>query len=92
MNLRNILITYIRNLKYNTNELIYEAETDPQTLETDWWLPKGRGGGGLDWEFGVSRCKLSYIERINNMFPLYSTEYYIQYLLINIVKKKKKRA
>ena len=28
MNLRNILITYIRNLKYDTNELIYEAETD----------------------------------------------------------------
>ena len=54
----------------------------------DRWLPKGRVGGGLDWEFGVSRCKLSYIERIN-MFPLYSTEYYIQYLLINIVKKKK---
>ena len=28
MNLRNILITYIRNLKYDTNELIYETETD----------------------------------------------------------------
>ena len=28
MNLRNILIIYIRNLKYDTNELIYETETD----------------------------------------------------------------
>ena len=35
MNLRNIRIAYIRNLKYDTNELIYEAETDPQTLEMD---------------------------------------------------------
>ena len=34
MNLRNKLITYIRNLKYDTNELIYEAETDSQTLRT----------------------------------------------------------
>ena len=22
--------------------------------------------GGLDWEFGISRCKLIYIEWINN--------------------------
>ena len=44
----------------------------------------------MDWEFGVSRCKLSYTERINNMFPLYSTGYCIHYLVINIVKKKKK--
>ena len=36
----------------------------------------------------IGKRGASYIERIN-MFPLYSTEYYIQYLLINIVKKKK---
>lgn len=42
----------------------------------------------MDWEFGVSRCELSHIERINNMFPLYSTGYYIHYLVTNIVKKK----
>ena len=35
MNLRNILIIYIRNLKYDTNELIYETETDSQTQRTD---------------------------------------------------------
>lgn len=44
----------------------------------------------MDGEFGVSRCKLSYIERIDNLFPLYSAGYYIQCLVINIVKKKKK--
>ena len=25
------------------------------------WLPRwGVGGGGIDWEFGISRCKLLY--------------------------------
>ena len=32
------------NLKYDTNELIYETETDSQTQRTDLWLP----GGGLE--------------------------------------------
>ena len=34
-------------------------------------------GGGMEWEFGVSRCKLLYIEWINNKVVLYSTENYI---------------
>ena len=39
--------------------------------------------GGMDWEVGVSRCKLLYIEWINNKVLLYSTENYIQYPMIN---------
>ena len=36
-------------------------------------VAKGEGvGGGMEWEVGVSRCKLLYIERIN------STGNYIQ--------------
>ena len=31
------------NLKHDTNELIYE--TDSQTERTDLWLPRGRGAG-----------------------------------------------
>ena len=31
------------HLKYATNELIYETETDSQTQRTDLWLPVGRG-------------------------------------------------
>ena len=55
----------MRNLKYDTNELIYETETDSE--RTDLWLPRGRmSGGGMDWELGISRCKLLYIEWINN--------------------------
>ena len=34
-------ITYMWNLKYNTNELTYETETDSQTQRTGGW----EGGG-----------------------------------------------
>ena len=40
------------------------------------------GGGGKDWEFGVSRCKLVHIGWINKVL-LYSTGNYIQYPVIN---------
>ena len=71
------------NLKYNTNELIYETETDTQTERTDLLLPRWRGSGrGMDWEFEVSRCKLVYIEWINKAL-LYSTGSSIQYPVIN---------
>ena len=72
------------NLKYGTNELIYETETDSQAQRTDLCLSRGRvGWGGMDWEFGVSRCKLLHIKWINNKVLLYSTDNYIQYSVIN---------
>ena len=37
----------------------------------------------MDWEFGVSRCKVFHIECINNKVLLYSTGNYIQYPRIN---------
>ena len=42
-----------------------------------------QGGGGMDWEFRVSRCKVLHIEWINNKVLLYSTGNYIQYPGIN---------
>ena len=41
------------------------------------------GGGGMEWEFGICRCKLLYREWINNKVLLYSTGNYIQYPVIN---------
>ena len=39
-------------------------------------VAKGEGGGsGMDWEFGVSRCKLLHLEWISNDVLLYSTNY-----------------
>ena len=42
-------------------------------------VAKGEGHqGGMDWEFGISRCKLVYIGWISNKVLLYSTGNYIQ--------------
>ena len=44
----------------------------------------GEGGvGGMDWEFGVGRCKLLYTGWINNKVLLCSTGPYIQCPEIN---------
>ena len=37
----------------------------------------------MDWEFGISRCKLLYIEQINNKVLVYYTGNYIKYPEIN---------
>ena len=39
-----------------------------------------REWNGLDWEFGVSRCKLLHLEWISNEVLLYSMGNYIQSL------------
>ena len=60
----------------------YETETDSHREHTV--VAKGEGvGGGIYWEFGMSRCKLLYIGWINNKVLLYSTGNYIQYPVIN---------
>ena len=49
-------------------------------------------GGGMEWEVGTSRCKLLYIEWINNKVLLYSTEncialrIYISGYIFNILR------
>ena len=43
------------NLKYDTNELIYETETDSRTQRTDYWLPRERGlGEGWSGNLGLT--------------------------------------
>ena len=60
-------ITYIWNIKYDTNESTYKTETDTSTEQSDLWFPRERRGGrGMDWESGVGRCKLFNLEWINN--------------------------
>ena len=41
-------ITYMWNLQNDTNELIYKTEINSQTLETNLWLPRGKGLGGIN--------------------------------------------
>ena len=69
-------ITCMWNLKYDTNEPIKQKHGHRGQTG-------GCQGGGMEWEVGVSRCKLSYIERIHNKVLLYSTESYIQHSMIN---------
>ena len=52
-------ITYTWNLKYGTNELIYEKKQIHRHREQTCGYRRGRG---MDWEFVISRCKLLYIE------------------------------
>ena len=40
-------------------------------------------GGEVEWEVGLARCKVLYIEWINNKVLLYSKESYIQYLMMD---------
>ena len=76
------------NLKYDTNELIYKTEMDSQTEKANLWLPKGKGGGGgINYEYGISRYKLLHIKLINNKVLLYSTGNYTQHPIINHKEK-----
>ena len=53
-------------------------------IENTLEVVKGRSSRrGMDWEFGISRCKLVYIDWVNNEDLLYSTGNYIQYPVIN---------
>ena len=43
-----------------------------------------RGSGrGMDWEFGIGRCKLLHLEWINNKVLIHSTGNYMEYPVIN---------
>ena len=47
------------NVKYDTNELTYETETDSQTERTDLWLPRGRELGE-GWSGRLRLADISY--------------------------------
>ena len=48
-------------------------------------------GGEMDWELGVSRCKLVFIRWINNKVLPYSARCYIQYPMIHQKGKQYKK-
>ena len=74
-------ITYMWNLKYGTNEPIYRIETDSQT-QSDCQGVGVLGRRTMDWEFGVSGCKLIYLEWINNkVLPVYLVYHKELYLI-----------
>ena len=65
---------------------IWHKQTYPRNRKTQIWrtgLGFPRGWGGMNWEAGVTRCKLSYTECINNKILLYSAGSHIQYPVTN---------
>ena len=69
-------ITYIWNLIYSTNEPSHRKETHGLREQTC-GCQGGRGGCGMDWDFGVNRCKLLLLEWRSNEILLYSIGNYI---------------
>ena len=73
-------ITYMWNIKYDANELIYKTETDSQTQRTDPWLPKWgreRDGGGV-WGQRMQNGNIQ-----NAQVLVYRIWNYIQHPMIN---------
>lgn len=46
-------------------------------------LQEGKAREGIDWDSGISRCELLYIDCISSKVILDSRENYVQYLVIN---------
>ena len=74
------LICGIQNM--TQNEPIYKAETLAD-VENRAVVAQGEcAGGGMGWDFGISICKLLYMEWINNKVLLYSAGNYSHYPVI----------
>ena len=82
-------ITYNWNLIYSTNEPVHRKENHGLREQTC-GCQGGGGGSGMDWEFGVNRCKLLPLEWISNEILLCSTGNYVWSLMMehdNVRKK-----
>ena len=83
-------ITYMQNLKYDTNEIIYKIETNAPKSKSNLYLPKEKSGwGGINQKLEISKCK--FIKQKNNKVLLYSTKNYIQYPVINQNRKESEK-
>jgi len=51
--------------------------------EQTWGCQGGGGRGGMDWEFGIRRCRVLYTGWINNKVLLYSIGNYVQHPVTN---------
>ena len=98
MDLDIIIQSKVRN-KYRMTSLIcgtknmtqintFMGKKQTHRRKTDLWLSRRKmSGGGDDWTFRISRCKLLYIAWVNNKVILHSTGNYIHYSGTNHSKK-----
>ena len=83
-------VTYMWSPKHDTNELIYQIETDSQTYRTDLWLPREMESGR--WIRGLGLAEANYyIKWIKNKALLFSIGNYSQYPMEMKMEKKKKK-
>ena len=63
--------TYIWNLKYDTDEPIYETETESGTYKTDMWFPRGKElEDGWTGSLGLANANYYIVwELISNHVP-----------------------
>ena len=54
-------IAFVWNIKYGTNEPIYKTDTDSDRENRFVVAKEEWGDSGMDWEFGVSRCRLLHL-------------------------------
>ena len=80
-------ITYMQNLKYDTNELISETYADSDLENRLVAAQEKEFRGRMEWETGVSSYRLLYTEWMNKKIILYSTENNIHYPVINHNRK-----
>ena len=88
-------ITYMWNLKIKkngTNELICKSETDSQMQKTSFRLPKGKGTGGMNWEFGPDIYTLLYIKQRTDKDLLYGTRNSTQDSVVTYREKNMKKS
>ena len=75
-------IIYMLTLKNDQMKLFTKRKQTHTQQKTNSWFPKGKGGGGINQEFGINRNTLLNIKQINNKDLLYSTGNCIQYIVI----------
>ena len=85
----NIILYYMQNLKYDTDEFIYKIETDSPTQKTDLWLPRGRGFGRGTGSLGFQMQIITY--GMDKQDPTVQHGNYIQYFVVNHNEKESEK-
>ena len=77
------------NLKYDTNELIYETERDSQAQRTELWLPGVGERDGLEVWCQQMQASIYRLDK-QQVLPVYHREY-IQYPVIEHDDEEKRK-
>ena len=75
------------NLKYENMNVSVKQKQTHRHREQTCSCQGGGGKGGMEWPFGISRCKLLHIGWISDKVVLYSRGNYSQCPVINHMGK-----